>query len=1030
MICLKNLRSIKNFFLLKILILSLVIPITALQAQTGNQTIGGKVIDSFGESLPGVNVVLKGTNIGVITDAQGVYQISVPDLQGSLVFSFIGFDNQEVDISGRASIDVTLFESVLGLDEVIVVGYGTVKKSDVTGAIVRVSNEDLVARPVNHATEALVGRAAGVDVTINERPGELGEITIRGFRSITAGRAVLYVVDGIPLMSASGIESLNPADIESIDILKDASATAIYGSRGANGVVLVTTKKGKSGEVNIEYSGSLSFQSMIWRSEYMNTEEYIDFIRWGMHFRDPTEYAPGNSPSLSNDGFIELFTADPVAWGNIQKGWAGSSWDPSKLEKFDWMGEVTQPNITQVHTVSGSGGTDNFKAYASIGFLDNQGTVKGQEYQRYTLRTNVEFSPKSWFRMGLNINATYSMQDYGQSRAGEAMSMTESLIFSAARIYPYALPYDSSGNLVPYPGGQSRVSNVIDEWKYSTNERETLRALASLYAEVDIFEGLKYRVNFGPDYRSFRNGVFNDARSVVRGGTAYARYGGNVNFSYTVDNLLYYNKTIDRHDFGLTLLQTASKWTAKNDNQAGQGVELPSQLWYALGALPSLDSWGSGLTERQLVSYMARLNYSLDEKYLLTLSGRWDGASQLADGNKWAFFPSAALAWRIEQESFMDDIDWVSQLKLRLGYGSTGNSSVIPYETKGGINAVQLPFGENVIVGYAPSGTLANPELGWETTTQINTGIDFSLWRGRLSGVIDVYKSNTTDLILGMSIPSVTGSTSTTVNVGETKNHGVDLSLTSYNVRTKDLTWQTTLNAAWQKDEIVSLRDGKQDMVDNDWFIGESIDVFYKYERLGVWKDTPEDLAEMAKFNANGAKFTPGSVRVKDQNGDYKLDATNDYIVLGNMNPRWIVGMNNSVNYKNFDFDLLLTGRLKYLRNVSEALTGMYGDQRKLDYWTPDNPNAEYQKPIRDEAGGDTYADTYYKDDSYIKIQSVSLGYRLPKNVLNTLDIGNLRVYAQINNAGMLWSNNNFLDSSLGTLHFNRSYVIGLDVKF
>jgi TonB-dependent starch-binding outer membrane protein SusC len=1018
----------KSFMIMKLSLFFLAVTIFNVFGQ--ETRITGIVTDSNNETLPGVSVVVTGTTTGTLTDVNGSYSIMVPRGSETLTFSFVGMERQIVRIGTSVQINVIMSSSIIDLDEIVVVGYGTQRRSDLTGSVVRVNSEDLVSRPTNNVLEAMQGRAAGVDITTSERPGTIGSIRIRGVRSITASNAPLYVVDGVPVMSASGIETMNPADIESIDILKDASATAIYGSRGANGVVLVTTKRGESGQFTLNYSGSAISESMVWRSEFMNAQEFIEFVRWGSHNFNPVTFSPGDQPSMENDAKIGLFTADPTAWNNIQSGWAGGTWDASKLQKYDWMNEVTQPNFTQNHTLSGSGGTESMRAYASFGYLDNQGTTKGQEYQRYTFRTNVEITPNKWFKIGANMNSTLMNQDYGQANIGASMSSASSLINTTARIYPYALPYDSEGQLIAFPGGQSRVSTVIDEWKYSTNQRETLRLMATMFAEVRIMDGLRYRMNFGPDYRNYRNGIYNDGQSVIRGGSSYASYSGNVNFSWTVDNLLYYDKSFGKHSVGATLLQTASSWVQKSDNMSAQGIGLASQQWYALGEMSALDNWGTGLTERQLASYMGRFNYNFNNRYLLTVSGRWDGASQLADGNKWAFFPSAALAWRLDQEDFMKDITFISQLKLRLGYGVVGNSAVNPYSTKGGIASRQTPFGSDIINVFTTSNSLSNKGLGWEKTEQYNLGLDFSVYRGRISGVIDAYTSHTKDLLLNMTLLSVTGYSSSLANIGETRNKGVDISINSFNIRNRDFVWNSRVSAAWQKDEIVSLMHGKEDMVGNTWFIGNSINVRYNYERLGLWQDTPDDLDEMAKFNANGHKFQPGMVRVKDQNGDYRITANDDRVILGNSNPRWTAGLNNSFNYKSWDLSVFINGRMKYLRPVGEGLTGMFGDQRVLDYWTPNNTNAEYQKPFRNEAGGDTYSGSYFKDDSYLKIQNISLGYRLPQATVTRIGVRNLRVYVQSTNPGMLWSNNKFLDPEYGTLHYNRAFVFGVDVGF
>lgn len=1002
----------------------------------------GTVTDQNGVPMAGVNVVVTGTTQGTITDINGRYSIDVPVESKSLTFSFVGMEPQEIEIGSLTQINAVMVESAIGLEEVVVVGYGTMRKSDITGSVVSVSNEQITARPVTNIFQALQGKAAGVDITTSLRPGELGRIYIRGARSLTASNSPLYVVDGIPIMSGSGIETLNEQDIESIEILKDASATAIYGSRGANGVVLVTTKRGKDGQFQLNYSGSYTNEKMIWRSDYMDVAEFIEFSRWGAYYASYNATTgiysrlPGNTPTLANDATINYFTAEPTAWQNIQKGWASGTWDPSQVETFDWLGVVTQPTYTQEHSLSASGGTKTMKAYGSLGYLDNQGTTKGQEYQRYTLRTNVELTPKDWITFGAGVNGSWQYQDYGQSRTGGSTNVTADLIAAAARIEPYSLPYDAGGNRIVHPGGKARVWNVIDEWKYSTNQRETLRILGSLFAEVKLPLGIRYRMNFGPDFRFYRNGYYNDSKSIVRElSAANASVSNTKDFSYTIDNLLYYDNKFGAHTIGATLLQTASKWTSESSAIAGQGIQVPSQMWYALGNLTSaqLTSWSSELTERQLASYMARVNYNYANKYLLTLSGRWDGASQLAEGKKWAFFPSAAIGWRIDQESFLKGITWIDQLKLRLGVGTVGNSAVDLYSTKGSINQVTVPFGTGTEAGYTLTNTVANPELGWEKTTQYNLAVDFSFMKGRVNGTIEAYRSSTTDLLLTVALPSVSGFTSTIANIGETSNRGFDITINSAILELSDFSWNINATAAWQRDQIESLMNGKEDMVADNWFIGESIDIIYDYEKIGIWQDTPEDQEEMALFNANGSQFAPGKIKIKDQNGDYRIEGNYDRVVIGNTRPRWTIGLTNTFSYKGIELSTFLTGRLKYLSGVGEGLTGMYGDQRKLDYWTPDNTGAEYQRPFMSEAGGDTYAFTYYKDDSWIKIRNISLGYQLPMSLLGKVKINSLRVYAQIQNAGMLWSNNNFRDSEYGTngsLYYNRGYVFGINVGF
>jgi TonB-linked SusC/RagA family outer membrane protein len=1005
------------------------------------RVITGRVISGDDQQgFPGVNILVKGTTRGTVTDSDGNFSIDIPSSDAVLVFSAIGYASQERIVGTETSINITLEADIQSLAEVIVVGYGTVKKSDVTGAITRVNQEQLRARPVVNALEAVQGQAAGVDITSNERPGQVGEVRIRGVRSIGATNDPLYVVDGIPLMSRSGIETLNPMDIESIDILKDASATAIYGSRGANGVMIITTKKGKEGRTTLSYSGNVTIENIEDRTEMMNPDEYITWRRWGYYYLDPVNNPRGDQPTQAKDEVYFLGTTDPFAWRNILKGWETGTWDGSKVAATDWTGMVTQTSVTQTHNLSVSGGSDKVKASASFGYLDNQGTMKGQDFTRYSTNLSVSVTPYEWFEMGLTINASYGIQQYGQSTTGGQSSGPNSIYAAANGIFTYAVPYDDNGVRIERPGGDELVRTVVDEWKYTDNERKTIRTLGSMYAQFNILPGLRYRVNFGPDLRNYTNGIFIDSKSVNRGGGPnFASISNEDDFSWTLDNLLYYDKAIGKHNFGVTFLQTASKWDQTNSYLQATNIPVPSQKWNALNPanVSALGGWNSGLTERQLMSYMGRLTYGFDSKYLLTLSGRWDGASQLADGHKWAFFPSAALAWRMDQEQWMSGVNWVNSLKVRLGVGTTGNSAIAPYQTKGGVVSLFYPYGNVATPGYVPSETLisggnlpmANPELGWERTTQYNLGIDFSLVSDRIFGTVDLYTSHTKDLLLPMSIPPLTGFKTTFANIGETKNKGIDVTLNTVNVQAGGFTWMTTLNAAWQKEEIVTLSNGKQNDVLNNWFIGESIGVIYGFESNGLWQEGDAD--EMQKYNDKGHKFQAGMARPVDQNNDYVINPNQDRVIIGNTRPRWTVGMNNTFTYKNFDLSIFLYGRLGYMFNTGgEAQGGRYV-QRKIDYYTENNKDAEYQKPIYNVAGGDAYSGILgYKQASFIKVRYINLGYTFPKAITSKMHMQSLKVYVQAKNPGMLYSQIDWLDMDLGGSTWNRGLVFGLNADF
>lgn len=1026
-------------------------------------TITGTVSEDNGSPLPGVNILEKATNNGTATDKDGKFTISVSGSDAILTFSYIGFLTEEIAVGNQTVMNIQMVPDLLNLDEIVVVGYGTAKKSDVTGAMVSVSSKELGKSPSSNTLQALQGKAAGVDITSNERPGEIGSINIRGVRSLSASNTPLYVVDGIPLMSSSGvstatgnintsgIETLNPTDIESIDILKDASATAIYGSRGANGVILITTKRGKEGKMSLNYSSSVTIENIQDRTKMMNAGEYLTWRRWAYYYRDTAKYPRGDEPTKANDYEIFLGEKDISAWKNIEKGWNGTTWDGSKVETTNWTDMVTRTGISQEQNLSASGGTEKMKAFGSFGYMNNKGTMMGQDYTRYTTRVSVDLTPLKWFEMGISLNTTYSQQQYGQSTIGGSASGPNSIYASAVNNLPYAVPYDSLNNRITYPGGDDLIKTMVDEWKYTDNQRNMLRILGSIYAQLNLLPGLKYRLNFGPDFREYKNGIYIDAKSVSRfKAPNYASLRNENNFNWTLDNLLLYDKKINRNSFGATFLQSASAYTYDYSYIRAIGIPVESQKWNALNKnyITALDDWNSDLIEGSMMSWMGRINYAFDDKYLLTVSGRWDGASQLAPGHQWSFFPSAALAWRLDREEWLSSINWLSQLKLRLGVGTTGNSAINAYQTKGNIVALFYPFGSNGVQGSVPyeyqisNGVvpMANPDLGWEKTTQYNLGTDFSIFKGRINGVLDLYASHTKDLLMQMTIAPQNGYTHTYANVGETKNKGVDISLNTVNVVKNDFTWETGLNAAWQIDEIVSLSNGKSDDISNNWFIGESIGVIYGYESAGLWKE--EDAAEMAKFNANGHKFQAGMARPVDLKKDYKIDPNTDRTIIGNTRPRWTIGFTNTFTYKNFDLSFLLYGRLKYTYNTNGEWQGGRYVQRSIDYYNENNKDAEYQKPIYDVAGGDPYYNILgYRSGSFIKIRYINLGYTLPTSIAQRLGFQSLKLYAQAKNPGTIYSNIDWLDMDLSIpatktttaqniSTWNRGWVFGLNVGF
>ena len=984
----------------------------SVYSQGVSHVVQGSVTGEKGEALQGVVVEVRGTSTKTITDASGKFSITIKTKSAELKFSYTGYADKTVSATDATNnLSVSLSLDTKSIEDVVVVGYNIVKKKDVTGSVSSVSSKDIQSRPVANAIEAMQGKVPGVDISTNERPGQAGSITIHGVRSLGGSsgnlgtsNAPLYVVDGIAL-TAGGIDNINPQDIESIDVLKDASATAIYGSRGANGVIIVTTKQGKSGKITLNLNSSLKIDNLVDNEQMMNSSDYITFKRWAYYYANPTTVPRGDQPTIANDKVLFAATADPTAWSNISKGWATGTWDGSQVSTTDWRGMVMQQNLTSDNTISLSGGTDKIKAYGSFGYLNNTGTIKGQSYKRYSAKSSIDITANKWFSFGNNLNITYSIQEFGQSTRNVSTigNPAGGLYESARSIYPYALPYDSLGNRILFPGGDAAVRNIVGEWDLNRDQRVTLRAFASLYAQLNIGElipvlkGLRYRINFGPDFSYYRNGDYIDGNSVANGGsTSQASLINNKTFSYTLDNLLYYDKTIGKHSFGITLLQTATAYTLEENTVLGNGIPYSSQLWNNLssGVITGQFTNSSNITQYQLLSYMARLNYSYKDKYLLTASIRQDGSSVLPVGNKYAAYPSLALAWRVSKEKFMDNIKWVDDLKLRVGVGTTGNSAITPYLNQGPVIQLFYPFISSNAAGNIPNPNLANQDLKWESTTQYNLAFDFSLFKRRVSGSIDVYTSNTFDLIQKANIPSVTGYQTTFVNAGKTANNGVDITVTTVNIKQKDLIWTTTVNAAWQKEHIVALNGGLQQDINNGWFVGQPVGVIYGYKSLGLW--AAGDSATYKTFNTNGgSKFGPGSVRVADLNGDNKIDANYDQQIIGWTRPRWVVGMTNTVSYKGWELSIFLYGRLNYYYNTGGEVEAARSVQRQINYYNENNTvGAEYQKPIFNSggAGQDPYYTALgYSKASFIKVRNISLGKVVNNKFFASKGISNLK---------------------------------------
>jgi TonB-linked SusC/RagA family outer membrane protein len=963
-----------------------------LIAHQAKRRITGMVTDERGEPIIGANIMEKGTSNGVITDVDGQFIISLPD-DAILHVSYIGYITQEFRLGNQSSFNIVLKEDLLNLDEVIVVGYGTVKKRDLTGSVASVDALKIASIPSTTASEALQGRIPGIVVSNSDwSPGTTPSVMIRGKRSITASNDPLYVVDGVPV--TGGINEISPADIESMEILKDASATAIYGARGANGVILITTKQGKSGKTQIDYNGYAGAQTILNQLELWEGPEYAEYSRES--YRNTANSSiryNSDVPSRELDLIMPGFTRDATIMESVMMGWGDNGvYDPSRVRSSNYMDQVTRTGMVTDHQLSIRGGGERTNFLASGTYNKNNGLFKDQDYERYSIRLNLNHEINNFVKIGAQTQYSRSVRNRGSNLA------------SSWRLSPLAPLRDDEGEIIPMPGTYN-IYNPLMNLEPGAVDRplKTTRYLGSYFVDVKLpVDGLKFRSNLGIDSRTVQDYEFWSARSSGRGLSSSSATNATEKYTmFTLENMLFYDKTFNnKHTLGVTLLQSIQE-DQKETNRIGVN-DLPADIlkYYDISSALITNSLSSGMVKWNMASFMGRVNYNYLGRYLLTLSARYDGSSRLADGHKWVLFPSAALAWRINEEEFMQDATWLDNLKLRVGFGKTGNSAVDPYQTKGKLRLIKYPFdnGATETIGYAPD-VMANSLLTWETTDQWNLGLDFGIFKGRINGTVDLYLQNTHDLLLKRQLPVVSGFSEVLSNVGKTSNKGIEVALNTLNISTKNFQWNTDLMFSANKEEIVELYNGKIDDIGSKWFIGEPVNVHYDYKKTGIWQNTSEDLAEIAKFAANGTEFSPGDIKLQDVNGDYKI-TDEDKQILGNPRPKLIASMVNTFHYKGFDLSVFLYasfGAMLYNDIYAMEHCARNGGV-KVDYWTPTNPTNAYPRPSIDEERPVYITSTYYENASYLRIRTMTLGYTLPKNVSKKLMTERLRLYLTAQN--------------------------------
>jgi len=946
----------------------LVVISTEVDKENANQpipapvAIKGKIVNRSNQPVANVSIVEKGTNNGTVSSEDGNFTLTVLNEQAVLVISSVGFKTQEASLNGRSSITIQLQEENVQMNEVIVVGYGTQRRGDVTGAIGSVPKSRLSQVPVTNLLHAIEGSVAGLNITqTSSVPGSSAAILIRGQNTIGASSNPLIIVDGVPFNKAGGLTNdINPNDIASIEVLKDASATAIYGVNGANGVILITTKRGTTGKPVIRYNGYVGFDNLAHWLTPLAPQDYVN------KYADYKQQFPTASQTV-------LPNAYEIANYNAGK-------------TVDWLDEATQQGIIQDHNLSISGGTKDARYYLSGEYMKQKGAVKGYQYHRASLRSNLDVNITDFLTAGTSLS--FSGNNYDGGRAN---------FYLAAAMSPYGTEYNSAGGYEIYPMSPELLYNnpllglTTDRVDRSNN------LTGNGYAEVKfggVLSGLKYRLNTGYTYISTRFGSYTGRAANNTIGAA-SESSSETNH-WVVENIVTYNKSWRLHHIDFTGLYSSEQrnYFAQAFNSTGFINDELSFYNMGAGATVSAGTIFSGQpftgTYRDkygLISQMGRINYSYKSRYLLTVTARRDGSSVMgANTDKYGVFPSMAIGWNMSDESFMSNVDFINNLKLRSSYGKAGNEAISVYQTITTDATARFPFGGTSTVGVLASN-LGNANLHWETSKTFNIGMDFGVLKNRINGSIDLYNTTTDGLILRRFLPTATGYNSILDNLGITKNRGIEITLNTENITTKSFQWQMSIVFSSNKNEIVDLYGDKKDDLGNRWFIGHPIGVIYDYKMVGVWQvgDDPSSVDPGAK---------PGDLKFADINGDKKINA-DDRMILGQTRPKWTGGLTNTFHYKNLHLNIFIQTVQGALKN---NVTLTYADEAgrmnipgATGYWTATNksntrPSLAYNPNVRGYG--------YPSDNSYTRIKDVTLSYIFSQNMLDKLKLSGLTIYA------------------------------------
>ena len=949
------------------------------------QTVKGVVKDQNGDAVIGATVKVLGSRGGTVTDSKGQYSIEAPS--GSILsVSYIGYLTKQIRLRGENTVDIVLMEDNTTLKDIVVIGYGTQRKESVTGSVANVSAEKLMENPSSNITQALQNRIAGVDMQqTNSQPGAEMRIRIRGQRSLTASNDPLIVLDGIPFLGQ--LSDINPSDIKSLDILKDASATAIYGSRGANGVIMVTTNKGSlDTPAKVTYNGYVNFKTLFNKFPMMEGEKYVQMRKLA------GKYTNG------------LDERDDV--------------------NTDWQDLFFENGVSHSHDITVSGGTQSGTYSFGGSYNHDEGVIPTQKFDRFTLRANIEQKIGNFVRVGLSSTNTYNTKEGTQLGVYNALNMS-----------PITDPYNADGSLkrVVHLGSDDifvLTKDVIkaneEQWRQDTN---TLATYNSLFGEIECpwLQGLKYRINLGLNYRGTQVGGFTGKgfNSVNEKELSSASMQNQTYKNYAVENVLSFDRTFnDKHQLNLVGMFSAEQTRYTQTHMSGRNVPDYFQ-YYNIGAAtqdvtvnPDWNKyWQAGL-----LSWMGRVMYSYDNRYMISAAVRADASSRLASGHQWHTYPALSLGWNIAREKFMENLNWIDNLKIRVGYGQTANQAIDAYTTLGSLGTTKYNFGPTgYATGYYPNA-LANKELGWEYSETYNYGLDFSFFNGRLSGTLEYYTMQTKDVLNKVNLPSTGGVSSYTANIGKTENKGFEASLNGIILDKKNgWTWEAGVNISLNRNKLVKLASGEGGRDEgNGWFEGYPIDVLYDYEKVGLWNtDDPdwqyfeimEPGGNEGMIKVNGGRYTEaeqkaGTIPEGKNVGDPRAVGPQDRQIIS-LEPDFVGGFNTRIAYKNIDLNIIgafqcggklistLYGGSGYLN----LLTGRRGNV-DVDYWTPENKGAEFPRPGGIQSGDNQkYASTLgLFDGGYLKIRNITLGYNFSGEWMKKVGISTLRLYAAVQN--------------------------------